>query len=136
MAERGFLVTTTTLVTEFSSATTPEAVQRKRDVQALQIENLQRLHAAGVPLAIGCDTYSSTALDEALNLRKLRVFSDEDLLRLWVETAPRSIFPHRAIGRLAPGYEASFLVLAGDPTQDFNQLQAIRTRVKQGVVLD
>lgn len=136
MADRGFLVTTTTLVTTGTPASTPAAIERQHLIQTLQVENLRRLDAAGVPLAIGCDQYSSTALDEAFHLRKLGVFTDARLLRLWVETAPRSIFPHRAIGRLDPGHEASFLVLPADPAADFTQVQQIRTRVKQGVVLD
>ncbi len=136
MADQGFIVVTTTLVTEGIPATTPEAIERKREVQALQVENLKRLYNAGVPLAIGCDSYNSTSLDEATHLRKLGAFSDADLLRLWVETAPLSIFPNRAIGRLSPGFEASFLVLEADPSTDFNRVRQIRTKVKQGVVLD
>lgn len=136
MSERGFLVVTTTVVTVDRPTPTPEAVERKRQIQALQVENLKRLHAAGVPLAIGSDSYSKTALDEARNLRKLGAFSDRDLLRLWVETAPRSIFPRRSIGRLSPGHEASFLVLTADPTEDFARVEAIKLRVKQGLVLD
>jgi predicted amidohydrolase YtcJ len=40
------------------------------------------------------------------------------LLRIWSETTPRAIFPNRQIGRLAPGYEASFLVVDEDPRVD------------------
>lgn len=136
LAERGFLIATTTLVTEGTPTPTPEATERKRQIQALQVENIRRLAAAGVPLVIGCDTYPSTALDEVLHLRKLGALPDADLLRLWVETAPRSIFPRRAIGRLAPGFEASFLALDGDPTADLTRVTRIRTRIKQGLVLD
>jgi len=45
------------------------------------------------------------------------------------------IFPTRRIARLEPGYEASFLVLDGDPTRRVDNLFRITTRVKQGVVL-
>lgn len=136
MAERGFLVVTTTLVTTSGPAATPEALERRRAIQALQVENLRRLHAAKVPLAIGCDTYAATALDEAFNLRQLGAFSDAELLRLCIETAPRSIFPGRAIGRLVPGFEASFLVVDGDPTEDFGRVKDLKVRVKQGITLD
>jgi len=135
MAARGFIVVTTTVVTEDGTPATPEAAGRKRQVQALQAENLRRLHSAGVPLAVGADSYTRTSLDEARNLRKFGAFTDAQLLRLWVETGPRSVFPARAIGRLAPGFEASFLTTAADPTEDFSRVEQIRTRVKQGVVL-
>ena len=59
----------------------------------------------------------------------------DPVLRAWVETGPRSVFPDRAIGGLVPGQEASFLVLDADPSKDFARVEQIRTRVKQGVVL-
>jgi imidazolonepropionase-like amidohydrolase len=42
------------------------------------------------------------------------------------------IFPQRKIGALEDGYEANFLVLQGNPIQDFNAVKRIRMRVKQG----
>jgi imidazolonepropionase-like amidohydrolase len=40
-----------------------------------------------------------------------------------------------SIGHLKEGFEASFLVLSGDPLQDFSNLQKIELRVKQGELL-
>ncbi len=57
------------------------------------------------------------------------------LLRLWVETAPVSIFPNRAIGKVQPGYEASFMALECDPTEDFDCVEKIEMRIKEGTVL-
>lgn len=54
------------------------------------------------------------------------------LLILGSEVTPRSMFPNRRIGRLDEGYEASFLVLAGDPITDFGQVREIKARFKQG----
>ena len=45
------------------------------------------------------------------------------------------IFPQRRIGELRPGFEASFLVLDGDPIADFGNTSRIGLRVKQGVAL-
>jgi hypothetical protein len=53
------------------------------------------------------------------------------LVRMWSETTARWIFPTRQIERLKPGYEASFLVLERDPTNDIDALRDIRLRVKQ-----
>jgi imidazolonepropionase-like amidohydrolase len=55
-----------------------------------------------------------------------------ELLRAWCIDTPRSIFVGRELGRLAPGGEASFLVLGGDPLADFAQTRNIVRWVKQG----
>jgi imidazolonepropionase-like amidohydrolase len=46
-----------------------------------------------------------------------------------------TIFPTRRVGYLRNGYEASFLVLSGDPMKDFTIVQKIEMRVKQGQVV-
>ncbi|HEY6403042.1 MAG TPA: hypothetical protein VI479_16605, partial [Blastocatellia bacterium] len=58
------------------------------------------------------------------------------LLKMWCEATSQAIFPRRKIGRLAEGYEASFVLLDGNPLQDFEQVKAIRMRLKQGNLLD
>jgi imidazolonepropionase-like amidohydrolase len=105
---------------------------RARDVQR---DNLRLLHRYGVKLAIGSD-HADTSLAEALNLRTLGVLDNLALLKLWCEVTPAAIFPGRKTGRLEEGYEASFLALKGDPLADFENVQAIRLRVKQGLRLD
>ena len=47
-----------------------------------------------------------------------------------------TIFPNRKIGHLEEGYEASFLVLAGNPLEDFSNVRRIEMRVKQGHLLE
>ena len=60
------------------------------------------------------------------------VFDTHTLLQLWTKTTPQAIFPDRRIGRLDAGHEASFLVLAGNPLDDFSAIRTIRERVKEG----
>ncbi|ULA60086.1 MAG: hypothetical protein LZF60_210002 [Nitrospira sp.] len=98
-------------------------------------DNLRLLHRAGVTLVIGSD-HAETSLAEVLHLRTLHLFDDRTLLKMWCEETPAAIFPDRRIGKFAEGYEASFLALAGNPLEDFDQVRAIRKRVKQGVLLD
>ena len=57
------------------------------------------------------------------------------LLKMWTETTAAAIFPCRRIGRFREGYEASFLVLAGNPLEDFANVTHITRRVKQGRTL-
>lgn len=98
-------------------------------------DNLQLLQRAGVSLVIGSD-HAETSLAEVLHLRTLHLFDNRTLLKMWCEATPAAIFPKRRIGRFAEGYEASFLALAGNPIEDFEQVRAIRRRFKQGVPLD
>ena len=100
--------------------------------RANQIRNLTLLKAAGVRFGIGADSYGTDSLREALYLSKLGVWSNLEMLKMWCEDAPRAAFPHRKIGRLAEEYEASFLVLRADPLENFDHVQDISLRFKQG----
>jgi imidazolonepropionase-like amidohydrolase len=89
----------------------------------------------GVRVIVGSDSYRETSVPEAMYLSSLGVYSNAELLKLWTDDTPRGIFPNRRIGRLAPGYEASFLVLDRDPLADFSNVKSIRLRVKQGITI-
>jgi imidazolonepropionase-like amidohydrolase len=97
--------------------------------------NLQILQKYGVPIAVGSDQYGETSAPEALRLYRLKAFDNLTLLKMWCEETAATIFPQRKIGHLKEGYEASFLVLGGDPLQDFNNVGKIEMRVKQGELL-
>ena len=130
-AEQGVVVVTT--LGDFHLLGDEATAKRARGVFR---HNLSLLRDHGVILAIGSDGYGSVGVDEAFQLLDLDVFSNLELLRAWAEDTPRAIFPFRRIGHLAPGYEASFLVLDRNPLDDFRATQEIRLRVKQGVILD
>lgn len=130
-AAAGTIVVTTTVVSTGQNAT-PE---RLAAIQALQRENLRRLQAAGVRLAIGSDSYTATAQAEAVNLLAIEAFDEAELLRLWIDTPRLSIFPDRAIGRLDPGFEANFILLPGDPAEDFAHARAVQAVYKAGEVI-
>jgi imidazolonepropionase-like amidohydrolase len=125
-ARRGIVVVTTVGAT---------LAQGERVVNDTIAANLRTLRRHGVQLALGSDDYRNGILPEVAQLRALGIFTDAELLDLWTRATPRSIFPTRKIGRLARGYEASFLVLDGDPLADFANTARIRMRVKRGEVL-
>jgi hypothetical protein len=104
-------------------------------VREMIIHNLQLLKKHGVSIAIGSDDYGHTSVPEALSLSKLQVFDNLTLLKMWCENTAATIFPNRKIGHLKPGYEASFLVLGGDPILDFANVKKIELRIKDGEVL-
>ena len=97
----------------------------------LQRTHLSRLHQANVELFLGADAFDQTAADEYARLVALDVVKPTTLLQMWIDTG-RGIFPQRAIGRIKPGYEASFLVFSGDPSAGRNALDAIEQRYMLG----
>lgn len=120
------------------------------DMARIHGHNLSLLKRHGVPLAIGSDNYRQTSLVDALYLQSTGLFSPLEVLRIASVATPRAIFPGRRIGRLEEGYEASFLVLVGNPIASplfalpegglgeplQGVTQRIRLRVKQGRILD
>ncbi len=104
----------------------------KAATRALQIETLQRLLRAHVALLIGSDSYGSDSRHELAYLASLGVWSSAELLRLSTEATDRDIFPHRKIGTLTPGSEASFLVLKSNPLERWSATQEIVDRWKDG----
>lgn len=103
---------------------------------ALQRRQIRKLHEAGARIALSGHNWQQTARREATYFHAHDFLDTRTLLRLWATTTPQAIFPDRRIGRLAPGYEASFLVLGGNPLDDFDAVRDIRRRIKQGHHLD
>lgn len=132
LAAKKGVVVVTTLVFAIDRILQPREGEHPDEVRAVLTDNLRLLNKHGVSIAIGSDSYRQTALVEALNLEKLKVFDNQTLLKMWCESTPATIFPGRKIGRLREGYEASLLALDGDPLEDFTNVTKIATRVKQG----
>jgi imidazolonepropionase-like amidohydrolase len=107
---------------------------RSRDAEqdALNVRNLKVLHAAGVRLALGSDSYPVDSVPEALYIASLHALDNLTLLKVWTGATAQTIFPKRMIGLLKEGYEANFIVLEGDPLQDFSNVTRIRVLVKRG----
>jgi len=99
--------------------------------------NLVLLKNEGVKLAIGSDMYNDNSVGKFQLLHDLKVFSNLELLKIWCENSATTIFPHRKIGYLKEGYEASFLVLKLNPLNELREInKSLTLRVKQGVILD
>ena len=109
----------------------PDGKVSARDVMKA---NLLLLHRKGAQIAIGSD-HADTSVAEALYLHDLGIFDNRTLLKLWCESTPKAIFQDRRIGRFQEGYEASFLVLAGNPIERFDHVTKNVFRMKQGHIL-
>jgi len=127
---------------EQNMVVTPTALLLVEDVESLPADTLQeeirlqrrqvrKLHAAGARIALSGHNWRVTARREATYFHAHNFFDNQTLLEIWTRTTPQAIFPHRKIGRLEAGYEASFLVLGGNPLDDFTAVRDIRRRVKQ-----
>lgn len=103
---------------------------------AVQRDNLARLRAAAWTIVIGTDGFRLTARTEVDRIVRLGLMTNLELLRAWCIDTPRSIFPGRKIGTFEDGAEANFLVLSGDPLDDFSQSHAIGLRVKMGHLIE
>jgi imidazolonepropionase-like amidohydrolase len=107
--------------------------ENEKRFRKIMTQNIRHLKDAGVRLAVGSDTMPGAGvLGEIDFLKDTDIFSNLELLKMWSETTPKTIFPKRNIGALKDGYEANFLVLEGNPIQDFGYVKRIKMRVKQG----
>ena len=102
-------------------ASNPEDVAQVE--KEVVIPNLRMLRKYNVPVLIGTDDVplldgpnkGRPLLDEASYVASLGVYSPAEVLQMLTEATPQYIFPKRKIGLLREGYEASFLVYAGNP---------------------
>lgn len=133
-ARRGTFVVTTLGGIVVFPPTGPDSVMR-RTADSLFARNLRMMKKHRVRVIVGSDSYRTTSVPEAQYLASLGVYSNAELLKLWTQDTPLAIFPNRRIGRLAPGYEASFIVLDKDPVENFANVKTIRLRVKQGFTI-
>lgn len=130
-ARQGTVVVTTANLAQFFAK--DEALAK---VQSAQRKNLKLLKQHGVRVAVGSDNYATTSIEEAMYLKSLNVFDNAELLRMWSVTGAQTIFPQRKIGHLREGYEASFIVLRGNPIENFERVKDIHLRFKQGFLIN
>lgn len=93
--------------------------------------NVQRLHAAGVPVFVGTDAGSPGVVPGAAIQREMRMLVDAglpivDVLRA-ATSAPADFLERNAhtFGRIAEGQRADLLLVHGDPTKDIGALENV-----------
>lgn len=102
-----------------------------KEKQEFLRNQLQRMHSAGINIALGADQNGSTLMEEVKDLMALNAFNNEKLLDIILGT-PRHIFPNRKIGHIREGYEGSFLVLENNPLEEISSIFRIVKKVKNG----
>ncbi|MBL7797996.1 MAG: amidohydrolase family protein [Saprospiraceae bacterium] len=122
----------TPVVALFSHAQTRANRPNADEIQAAL---LKRLFAHGVNVVIGTDDPQRALRSEINYWFPLKDLDYAQAIQVFCTNTPQAIFPKRKIGRFAEGYEASFLVLNGDPLQNLLKLRDIAFKVRQGVLL-
>ena len=97
-------------------------------------ENLRRLHAAGVPVALGTDMWAFPGLGVSIeaDLFVKAGLTPLEAIRAATQTAARSLAIDADRGTLEPGKRADILVLSADPVQDPKNLRRIDAVYKRG----
>ena len=97
-------------------------------------ENLVRLHAAGVPIALGTDMWAFPGLSVSIemDLYVKAGLSPLEVIRAATQTAARSLGLEKDRGTLEPGKRADFLLLSEDPLRDVKNLRQLQEVWKSG----
>lgn len=107
------------------------------DAVAASRTNVQRLHAAGVPIAFGtagahCLLPLGWPLDELAHLHESGL-SRLEVLRTATWGGARLLDLHDAVGRVAVGYRADLIAVRGRPDQSLEDLQNVESVFIDGV---
>jgi imidazolonepropionase-like amidohydrolase len=108
-----------------------ESLQRRLPVLR---ENLKKLRAAGVPVALGTDMWAfpGLAVSVEAELYAKAGLSPLEVIRAATQTAARSLDVDRDRGTLEPGKRADFVVLKFDPIANVGNLRQIDGVWKNG----
>ncbi|PAX07576.1 amidohydrolase family protein [Sphingomonas lenta] len=128
---RGTVVITTVAAARYFLQARPG---ERAALMANHADNLRRLRAAGVRLALGSDVYGGSVVDEVRAVDGLQVMTRPELLRVAVADTPRLLFPDRRVGAFAEGAEASLVALEADPLADLGALERVALVIKRGAV--
>ena len=108
-----------------------EALRRRLPILR---ENLHKLHAAGVPVALGTDMWAFPGLGVSieLDLYVKAGLTPLEAIRAATQTAARSLGIEGSRGTLAAGMRADFVRLGADPITDVKNTRRIREVWKRG----
>ncbi len=111
-----------------------EALRRRLPILR---DNLRRLHAAGVPVALGTDMWAFPGLGVSIemDLYVRAGLTPLEAIRCATQTAARSLDVGSDRGTLVHGMAADFLILSEDPLRDVKAVRRIEAVYKRGRAL-
>ena len=118
-----------------------EVDRRHEEIAAMTQENLQRFHAAGVPLLVGTDSgvhgvFPGVSLHLELGLLVELGLTPIEVLRAATSIPADFLEAGGGFGRIARGQRADLLLVRGDPSSDITALSNIEEVFLAGVQLD
>jgi imidazolonepropionase-like amidohydrolase len=123
--------------------TAPEWARRHRvsAPRTLLLQNIKRMHDAGVQIALGSDGGNIGTLHGASYHRELRLLADAgippmDILVAATRTAAAAVTGAHDRGTIQAGRLADMLILDADPLADIGNLGKIHAVVKGGALLE
>jgi imidazolonepropionase-like amidohydrolase len=110
----------------------PNFESLRRRLPALR-ENLRKLHASGIPIALGTDMWAfpGVGVSVEMELYVKAGLKPQDALRAATETAAKSLGLEDR-GALEPGRRADFVVLSADPLTAVGNVRKIEAVYKAG----
>lgn len=107
---------------------------RFREVSVEYVALLDRAKAAGVRIAVGCDTHHASLAEEVETLLEAG-FTTAEALQAATLTGAHAAGVGDQVGSLSVGKHADFLVLDADPSEDLPKaLRSIRAVYKAGIL--
>jgi imidazolonepropionase-like amidohydrolase len=115
----------------------PKIIDKERSLRGQQDANWGRALKAGVKLAFGTDAgvypHGQNARQFALLVKHLDLPAI-DAIRMATTNAADLMSWSNRVGRIAPGYFADMIAVAGDPLADVSELERVRWVMKGGTV--
>jgi imidazolonepropionase-like amidohydrolase len=116
-----------------------EAKERAADAYGNMVANLQRLHEAGIAIAMGTDagnplTVHGPSVYWEMEAMQAAGMPPGAVLRSATETGARAMGRDRDIGTVAAGKIADLVIVRADPLEDIAHMRQIESVVRAGVV--
>jgi len=112
-------------------------IEKERSIRSQQDANWSRASKAGVKFAFGTDAgaypHGQNARQFAMLVQHIGL-SPLDAMRMATTNAAELLGWADRVGRIAPGFYADLIAVAGDPLADVSELERVRWVMKGGVV--
>jgi len=117
---------------------TPVVEAKIRAVQPLMASLVSRARQYGVTVAFGTDAgvYQHGRNAEELGLMRKQGMSNREVLASATTLAAKVLGMESQIGKLAPGYSADIIAVAGDPLKDVTVLEKVDFVMVRGRVIE
>jgi len=112
-------------------------IEKERSLRGQQDANWSQAFKAGVKFAFGTDAgvypHGQNARQFVLLVKHVGL-SPIDAIRMATTNAAELMAWQSRVGRIAPGFFADLIAVAGDPLADVSELERVRWVMKGGVV--